>query len=96
MNEQIKKAYDKASILKDINDREQMIRNYQISGHLDRNTAIEKIQELRQTDEDIALATAARLAISSTPFVQIPDQGIVAELQMQVSILAAKLLQEKQ
>ena len=96
MNEQIKKAYDKASILKDINDREQMIRNYQISGHLDRNKAIEKIQELRQTDEDIALATAARLAISSTPFVQIPDQGIVAELQMQVSILAAKLLQEKQ
>ena len=91
MNEQIKRAYDTASILKDINDREQMIRNYQISGHLDRNTAIEKIQELRQTDEDVAVATTARLAINSTPFVQIPDQGIIAELQMQVNILVAKL-----
>ena len=96
MNEQIKRAYDTASILKDINDREQMIRNYQISGHLDRNTAIEKIQELRLTDEDIAKATTARLAVSSTPFSQTSDQGIIAELQMQVNILAAMLTKDQQ
>ena len=96
MNEQIKKAYDKASILKDINDREQMIRNYQISGHLDRNKAIEKIQELRLTDEDVAKETTARLAVSSTPFSQASDQGIAAELQMQVEILSAKILKNQQ
>ena len=96
MNEHIKKAYDKASILKDINDREQIIRTYQLTGHLDRNKAIEKIQELRLTDEDIAMATTARLAVSSTPFAQVPDQGIIAELQMQINILAAKLTKDQQ
>ena len=91
MNNQIKGVYDKASILKDISEREQIIRDYQLTGHLDRNKAIEKIQELRLTDADVAMATTVRLAISATPFEQIPDQGIIAELQVQVGILAAKL-----
>ena len=91
MNNQIKGVYDKASILKDISEREQIIRDYQLTGHLDRNKAIEKIQELRLTDADVAMATTVRLAISATPFEQITDQGIIAELQVQVGILVAKL-----
>ena len=92
MGNQFKDVYDKASILKDISDREQMIRGYQLMGRLDRNKAIAKIQELRLTDAEVAMATTARLAVSATPFEQVPDQAIVAELQMQVDILAAKLL----
>lgn len=84
-------VYDKANTLKDISDREQMIRDYQLTGHLDRNKAIKKIQELRMTDADVAVATTARLAVSATPFEQVSDQGIIAELQMQIDVLIAKL-----
>ena len=45
------------------------------------------------TDEDVAKVTTTRLAVSSTPFSQASDNGIVAELQMQVDILTAKMLQ---
>ena len=86
-----KGVYDKASILKDIDDRKQIIWNYQLTGHLDRDKAVGEIQKLRLNDEDVAKATAAQLAISSTPFAQAPDQDIIAELQMQVNILTAKL-----
>ena len=91
MGNQLKYVYDKASIIKEISDREQMIKDYQLTGRLDRPKAIEKIQELRLTDTDVAVATTARLAVSSTPFSQASDQGIIAELQMQIGILTAKL-----
>ena len=83
---------DKVSILKDIDDRKQIIRNYELTGHLERNEAIKKIQELRLTDGDVAFITTAKLAVSATPFSQTPDQAIVAELQMQIEILTAKLM----
>ena len=94
VDSQMKKMYDKMSMLKAISEREQIIHNYQITGYLDRNNAIEKIQELRVTDIEVSQATATRLAISSTPFQFVSDQGIVSELQMQVDILNAKLFQE--
>ena len=79
-------------MLKDISDRTQIIRNYDRTGHLDRDEAISKIQELRLTDKDVAKITSAKLAVSATPFSQTPDQAIVAELQMQIGILTAKLV----
>ncbi len=95
MNNNAKGLYDKASMLKDIDDRKQMIQKYQITGRLDRDKAIKMIQELRLTDDDIAAETSIRLAISSTPFAQASDQGIIAELQMQTNILSAKLLKSQ-
>lgn len=92
MDNRFKETYDRASMLKDISDREQMINNFRRTGYLDRDKAIQKIQELRLSDTDIAAATTARLSISSTPFSQVSDQGIIAELQMQLEILSAKTL----
>lgn len=88
----MQESYERSSILKDINERKQIIQDYQLTGHLDREKAVKKIQELRLHDIDIAIATIDRLVVSSTPFSQIPDQGIVEELQMQINILTAKYL----
>lgn len=95
MDDRFKETYDRASMLKDISDREQMINNFRRTGYLDRDKAIQKIQELRLSDTDVAAATTARLSISSTPFSQVSDQGIIAELQMQLEILSAKTLKTK-
>ena len=92
MNEFQQSANDKTAMLKDFNERRQIIEKYQRTGILDRDDAIKKIQLMRLTDDDVAAATVTRLAICSTPFSQISDQGIVAELQMQVEILTAKLI----
>ena len=92
MDNRFKETYDRASMLKDISDREQMINDFRRTGYLDRDKAIQKIQELRLSDTDVAAATTARLSISSTPFSQVSDQGIIAELQMQLEILSAKTL----
>ena len=83
---------DKVSIAKDIREREEIINKYYSTGILDRQSAIEKIQKLRLTDEHIATATAVRLTISSVPFDQVSDEGIISELKMQVTILKEKLL----
>ena len=50
MNDPIKKAYDIDSIRKDIQERQQMINEYQMTRRLDRDKAISKIQELRITN----------------------------------------------
>ena len=82
---------EKASILKDIDDRMQLIQSYRQTRYLDRDKAIDLIQRLRLFDKDVAMITVERLAVSSTPFTEASDQGIVDELVMQVGILTAKL-----
>lgn len=94
MNDPIKKAYDIASIRKDIHERHQIINNYMNTRHLDREKAISKIQELRITDENVAAVTAVKLAQYSVPFSQVTDESIVAELKMQMDILTAELAKE--
>lgn len=94
MNDLIKKAYDIASIRKDIQERQQMINEFQMTRRLDRDKAISKIQELRITNENVAAVTAVKLAQYSVPFSQVPDENIVAELKMQMEILSAELLKE--
>lgn len=96
MDNQMKKIYDKASLLKDIAEREQIIRNYQLSGILDRNKAINTIIELRSTDTDIARATLSAIATSQevVPLSQALDQVLVSELIGHVAILKYKMLRE--
>lgn len=43
MNDPVKKAYDIDSIRKDINERQQMIKEYINTRHLDRDKAIAKL-----------------------------------------------------
>ena len=94
MSDPIKKAYDIASIRKDIQERQQMINEYQMTRRLDRNKAISKIQELRITNENVAAVTAVKLSQYSVPFSQVSDENIVAELKMQMDILSAELAKE--
>ena len=94
MNDPIKKAYDIDSIRKDIQERQQMINEYQMTRRLDRDKAISKIQELRITNENVAAVTAVKLAQYSIPFSQATYESIVAELKMQMDILTAELAKE--
>lgn len=94
MNDPIKKAYDIASIRKDIQERQQMINEYQMTRRLDRDKAISKIMELRRKDAKVAAVTDIKLAQFSVSFSQAPDENIVAELKMQMNILSAELAKE--
>lgn len=79
------------SLIKDIVEREKIISDYKKYGILDRDKAINKIQELRIKDKEVERVTTANLAISSIPFYMSSDEQIVAELDMQKGILEAKL-----
>ena len=94
MNDPNKKAYDIASISKDIQERQEMINEYQMTKRLDRDKAISKIQELRITNENVAIVTSIKLAQYSVPFSEVPNENIVAELKMQMDILSAELAKE--
>ncbi len=95
MSNPVKDIFDQESIMKDIAERENIICNYKKSGLLDRDHAIKKIQELRISDEDIAVATSVKLAISSISFNQATNAQIVGELIMQRDILQAKLTKNR-
>ena len=86
-----KEIYDKASIIKDISERKEIIDKYNLTGFLDRQSAIDKIRKLRMTDEHVAATTAARLVVSSVPFDQASNESIIAELQMQLDVLIVKI-----
>ena len=47
MSDIAKGSYDRASIMQDINDRKQIILDYQLTGHLDRDKAVGEIQKLK-------------------------------------------------
>ena len=49
MSNPLKEAYDRASLLNDISERETLLQDYQRTGRLDRDKAVRKIQELRLT-----------------------------------------------
>ena len=52
MSNQIKDAFDKASLIKDIDERNSIILNYERSGFLDRDNAIKKIDIKKITLND--------------------------------------------
>lgn len=83
---------DTESLIKDIKERDDIIRKYNSFGLLDRNDAIRKIMELRSRDIDIYRITVAGLAISSTPFNIATNEQIIRDLETQKNILEAKLI----
>lgn len=82
---------NKESLIKDISEIEKIISDYKKYGALDRDKAINKIQELRIKDKEVEEITIAKLATFSIPFSMSTDEQIVAELEMQKEILKAKL-----
>lgn len=92
MSNPIKKEYDKLSLVKDIAEREKIVYQFQTSGFLDRNNAIEKITSLQITDAELALATKAKQAVSgSVSLYQVADNLIITNMQFQIDFLKAKL-----
>ena len=84
---------NKESLIKDIAEREKIISGYKKHGILDRDKAINKIQELRIKDKEVEEITIAKLATFSIPISMSSDEQIVAELDMQKTILEAKLFE---
>ena len=82
---------NKESLIKDIAEIEKIISDYKKNGVLDRDKAINKIQELRIKDKEVEKITIAKLATFSIPFSMSSDEQIGAELDMQKEILKAKL-----
>ena len=80
MNNQIIDEFDKASLIKEIHERDIIICNYQKCGFLDRDDAIRKIQELRKGDKDIATATVVNLSVYSpntSRFIKLPQRPMI-------------------
>ena len=92
MSNPIKREYDKMSVTRDIVERENIIRQFQTTGFLDRNEAIEKIMSLQFTDADMAIATAAKQTqCGSVNLYQADNDLIITNIQFQIEILKAKL-----
>ena len=92
MSNPIKKEFDKASLAKDIIERESIIQRFQMTGYLDRDDAIKKIETKIFMDADLTLATAAKQAQSGSVNLRQADNNlIITNLQFQVDFLKAKL-----
>lgn len=91
MSNSMKREYDKLSLTKDIVEREKIIYQFQTTGFLDRNDAIENIKTTQLTDVDLALATITKQATSgSVDLHQANDNLIIANMQFQIDFLKAK------
>lgn len=88
------KNTDKGKLIKDIDDRNFIINQYNLTGEINRAGVIRKINELRISDKTVAAITATKLLSYSVPFDSATDEQIVAELRMQADILNAELMKK--
>lgn len=84
----IKGTVDKFSNAKDIAERQQIIYDYRTYGKIDRTNTINKIIELRTTNEQVAMAQWIACASQpSIPIEQATDEQLINELEKQIAIL---------
>lgn len=84
----IKDTVDKFSNAKDIAERQQIIYDYRTYGKIDRTNTINKIIELRTTNEQVAMAQWIACASQpSIPIEQATDEQLINELEKQIAIL---------
>lgn len=84
----IKDTVDKFSNAKDIAERQQIIYDYRTYGKIDRTSTINKIIELRTTNEQVAMAQWIACASQpSIPIEQATDEQLINELEKQIAIL---------
>ena len=92
MDNSIKTECDKLSVVNDINERQNIIRQFETTGFLDRNKAINKITSLQTTDTELLTATKLKqVASGSVNLYQADDNTIISNLQFQVDFLISKL-----
>lgn len=92
MDNSIKTECDKLSVVNDINERQNIIRQFETTGFLDRNKAINKITSLQITDTELLTATKLKqVASGSVNLYHADDNTIISNLQFQVDFLISKL-----
>lgn len=92
MDNSIKTECDKLSVVNDINERQNIIRQFETTGFLDRNKAINKITSLQITGTELLTATKLKqVASGSVNLYQADDNTIISNLQFQVDFLISKL-----
>lgn len=92
MDNLIKRECDKASLIKDIIEREDIICRFQTTGFLDREDAIKKIEAILFKDAELTLATAVKQAQSGSVNLHQADNNlIITNMQFQVVFLKTKL-----
>ncbi len=92
MSNSIKREYDKPSLLKDIDERENIVYQFQMTGFLDRSDAIEKIKSIQFTDVELATATIAKqVQFGSVDLYQVDNKLIITNILFQIDFLKAKL-----
>ena len=83
---------DKASIIKDITDRQSIIDSYEQTGSFDRDKAIDLIYRKRFEDPKMLSATLQVQAVSKTvPLEMAPDEGLIQDLLLQIAVLSKEL-----
>ena len=90
------KAFENLSLLKDIQDIDDMLNQYCQSGLINRERAISKIRELRITNKDIGKIAAATLPFNSVPFSEAGNNQLAGELNTYKIILTANYLRNMQ
>lgn len=92
MSNPSKREYDKMSIADDIKEREKIIHQFQTTGFLDRNDAIEKIASIQFTDIELAALTVVQQTrYGSVNLYQADDNLIIENMRFQIGFLETKL-----
>ena len=86
------KALENRSLLKDIQDIDDMLNQYCHSGLINREKAISKIRELRITNRDIGKAVAATLPLNFVPFSEASNDQLAGELNAYKALLEENYL----
>ena len=90
------KALENLSLLKNIQDIDDMLNQYFQNSSLDRKKAIAKIRELRITNKDIGKATAATPPFNFVPFNAASNDQLAGELNAYKAILEENYLRNTQ
>ena len=90
------KAFENQSLLKDIQDIDDMLNQYLRSGLINREKVISKIRELRITNKDMRETTIATLPFNFIPFSAASNDQLAGELNAYKLILQENYLRNKQ
>ena len=90
------KALENLSLLKDIQDIDDMLNQYCQSGLIDRERAISKIRELRITNKDIGKAEIAAVPYNFIPFNEASNDQLASGLNAYRAILSENYLRNMQ
>lgn len=87
-------CFEMEQIMKEIKERKDLIQQFQQTGWLDRDKTIQKIIELRVSDQTVMMFEHIQMSASQAPRVPLEratNAELVKQLELQVAALEAKL-----